>query len=47
MAALSEGDIDGIKTEEIYSILNIKDFFSYNIFTNIFLMNYFDKNQKL
>ena len=38
-----KGNLDGIKTEEIYSILNIKDFFSYNIFTNIFLMNYFDK----
>ena len=38
-----KGNLDGIKTDEIYSILNIKDFFSYNIFTNIFLMNYFDK----
>ena len=38
-----KGNLEGIKTDELYSILNFKDFFSYNIFTNVFLMNFFDK----
>ena len=37
-----KGNLEGIKTSEIYSLLNFSDFFSVNIFTNIILMNYFD-----
>ena len=38
-----KGNLEGIKTSEIYSMLNIYDFFSMNILTNVILMNYFDK----
>ena len=42
-----KGNLEGIKTDELYSILNFKDFFSYNIFTNVFLMNFLIKKFKI
>ena len=38
-----KGNLEGIKTSEIYPLLRFNDFFSINIITNIILMNYFDK----
>tara|TARA_A100001011_G_C14289275_1_gene835335 strand:- start:784 stop:2178 length:1395 start_codon:yes stop_codon:yes gene_type:complete len=38
-----KGNLEGIKTSDIYSMLNIYDFFSMNILTNVILMNYFDQ----
>ncbi len=46
-----KGNLEGITTKDLNSILNFKDKLSYNIFTQVVMMNYFDnkalKNKKI
>ena len=45
-----KGNLEGIHTNEIYKVLKFRHFFSWNIFYNVFLLNYFEtksKNQKI
>ena len=41
-----KGNLEGIHTNELCKILKIKHLFSWNIFYNIFLLNYFEKKYK-
>lgn len=41
-----KGNLEGIHTSELSKILKIKHLFSWNIFYNIFLLNFFEKKYK-
>ena len=41
------GNLDGILTEDLSSLLNFKDKFSYNIFIHVYLLNKFEKKYKI
>ena len=41
-----KGNLEGIHTNELSKILKIKHLFSWNIFYNIFLLNFFEKKYK-
>jgi ribosomal protein L11 methylase PrmA len=41
-----KGNLEGIHTNELCKILKLKHLFSWNIFYNIFLLNYFEKKYK-
>ena len=42
-----KGNLEGIHTEDLNSILNIFDKFSYNIFVHVYLLSNFEKKYKL
>tara|TARA_Y100001970_G_C14239873_1_gene864211 strand:- start:116 stop:1504 length:1389 start_codon:yes stop_codon:yes gene_type:complete len=41
-----KGNLEGIHTSELSKILKIRHLFSWNIFYNVFLLNYFEKKYK-
>ena len=41
-----KGNLEGIHTNELCKVLKLKHLFSWNIFYNIFLLNYFEKKYK-